>query len=323
MTEINNTKYYAGIDIGGTFIKCGIVSENGEIIIKDKIPTKAKRPYSEIIKDMADIVNKLSNESGVKLTSVGVSVPGTVDSQNGVVIYCNNINWKMKPIVKELSALLGIPVFITNDANAAALGEMFTGTGKNYKNIILITLGTGVGGGIIINNNLYEGYMSAGAELGHMVIRKNGIKCSCGRKGCFEQYSSAKALIEQAKSGMLKDNQSKLWEICQNNVENLCGETFFEGLKQNDNTAKKVFKKYIDYLADGITNIVNIFRPEIILIGGGISAFGDILLNPLKRLVNKRAYGGNKYAHVKIEIAQLGNDAGLLGAVKHAIDSNK
>lgn len=306
-------KYYAGLDIGGTFIKCGIVSDDGEIIVKDKIPTEKEQPYQYIANNMAKLVKRLENASGVTVQGVGVGCPGSVDSETGVVIYTNNIAWKNIPLKAELEKLLNIPVKITNDANAAALGE-YSLIKDKYKSMIFITLGTGVGSGIIIDGKLFEGYKSAGAELGHQVIRVNGEKCTCGRKGCFEAYSSTTALIRQAKQAMEKDKSSVLWQECRNDIENLNGITFFAALDKKDKTAVKVFNKYIKYLAEGLVNVANSFRPEIILIGGGVSAQGDKILKPLKRKFNAMLYGGAKYATVKLDIAKLQNDAGIIGA---------
>lgn len=201
--------YYAGIDLGGTFIKCGIVDERGTILIKEKISTGKERHYSEIAANMTQLVLKLLKKAKILpifLKAVGVGAPGIIDSKRGVIVYSNNIHWKQVPLGKELTKLFDIPVFTLNDANAAALGESFVGATKHYPNSIFLTLGTGVGGGIIIDHALYGGNCSAGAELGHTVIRIGGEKCTCGRKGCFETYASATALIRQTKHAMEKTN---------------------------------------------------------------------------------------------------------------------
>ena len=306
-------KYYAGIDIGGTFVKCGIVSSDGEILIKDKIPTEKEKPYQYISNNIAKLVKALETKSGVKIQGVGIGCPGSVDSEKGVVIYTNNIAWKNVPLKAELEKILGIPVRITNDANAAALGE-YSLIKNKYKSMIFITLGTGVGSGIVLDGKLFEGYKSAGAEIGHQVIKVGGEKCTCGRKGCFEAYCSTTALIRQAQRAMQKDKNSLLWQECGNNIEEMNGISFFAAYDKQDKTAKSVFNKYIKYLAEGLANVANAFRPEIILIGGGISAQGDKILKPLKRKFNALLYGGAKYAKVELDIAKLHNDAGLIGA---------
>ena len=313
-------KYYAGIDIGGTFVKCGIVDSDGSIIVKGKIPTGKDRAYQEIAKDIAAFVTELENQAGVQTQAVGIGCPGTVDSETGVIIYSNNIAWENIPLGKELEKILNKPTYITNDANAAALGESFVGAGKEYNSSILITLGTGVGGGIVLDGKLFEGNGSAGAEIGHHVIRKNGKQCTCGRKGCFEAYSSATALMREARTRMAKNKDSMLWAVCNGNKQNVDGKMIFDCAKAGDETAKNVVDWYVDYLAEGIANLANIFRPEAILLGGGVSAQGDALIIPTQKLVNERLYGGTQHAPVKVTVATLGNDAGLCGAGKLAMD---
>lgn len=311
-------KFYAGIDIGGTTVKCGIVDSEGKIIVKESIPT-GEADCGRMATDIAELVKKLERAAGVKTEGAGIGAPGLIDSKNGVIVYSPNIVWKNVPICAELEKRLCVPVKIANDANAAALGEAKAGSGKNYGDVVFVTLGTGVGGGIIIGGKLFEGFRSAGAEIGHHVIRFNGEQCTCGRKGCFEAYASATALIRQTKVAMENDRDSKLWEICPN-LDDVCGKTVFEGVEANDRTAEEVLDAYISYLAEGIVNIVNILRPEAVLIGGGVSAAGDVLLDPLREKVNKLVFGGTAYAPVKIYKATLGNDAGLIGAACLVMD---
>ena len=182
-----------------------------------------------------------------------------------------------------------------------------------------MTLGTGVGGGIVIDGKLFEGNKSAGAEIGHEVIRFGGEKCTCGRRGCFEAYASATALIAQTRRAMLKDRDSALWKLCGGELERVDGKTAFDGMRAGDKCGERVVKRYIGYLAEGITNLANVFRPEAILLGGGVCAEGDNLLKPLKRKVHRLLYGGTKYAPVEIAVASLGNDAGLCGAARLAM----
>lgn len=313
-------QYYAGIDLGGTFIKCGIVNSRGELIVKDKITTRGERHYSEIARDMTDLVFSLAKKANVKIEAIGIGSPGTVDSANGIIVYSNNIAWKNVPLGDTVKELSGLPVFITNDANAAALGEGFVGAGRGCKNVVLVTLGTGVGGGILIDGKLYEGGHSAGAELGHTVIRMNGKKCTCGRRGCLEAYASASALIEQAKAAMTKHSESAMWKLCGGDLNNVNGKTVFDGIKEKDKTAKRVFEKYISYLSEGVADICNIFRPDVVLLGGGICAQGETLLKPLRKRVDKMLFGGSENAPVKIATATLGNDAGVIGAARLAMD---
>lgn len=309
-------KYYAGIDLGGTFIKCAIIDDSGKLIIKDKIPTGKERGFTLVAKDMADLVMSLCKKANLTVEGIGVGSPGAIDSANGVIIYNNNIGWRNADLRKEIGKTLDLPVFVANDANVAALGEQFYGSGKNYQNIVFITLGTGVGGGIVIDGKLFEGFKSVGAEIGHAVIRMGGEKCSCGRRGCFEAYASATALINQTKKAMLKDKSSALWSLCGGDLNKVDGKTPFDGLRLGDKTAKKVVSTYIKYLSEGVLNLCNEFRPEAVLIGGGICAEGETIFKPLKERVNKYIYGGIDYAPVEILTASLGNDAGVYGAAR-------
>ena len=312
-------KYYAGIDLGGTFVKCGIVSEEGELLIKDKMPTQRGRSFAEIAGDMARLAGALAEKAGVSLSGAGVGSPGVVDSKNGAIVYSCNLNWRNAALAEEMESVLGVPVCVTNDANAAALGEQFIGAGKGFRNVVFVTLGTGVGGGIVIDGKLFEGFRSAGAEIGHTVIRMNGERCGCGRKGCFEAYASATALIRQTRRAMEKHPDSEMWKLCGGDPEKVDGRTSFDGMRAGDRTAKTVVKNYIGYLSEGVTNLCNEFRPEAVLLGGGISAEGDTLVKPLSELVDRKVYGGTDYAPVKILKASLGNDAGMFGAARFAM----
>lgn len=311
-----------GIDLGGTFIKYGIVNEDGEIIEKEKAATPAGCGYAETVEIIVSVTGKISAEHGAPVCGLGIGAPGVVDGEKGVVRSSGNLGWENKPLAEDLSAMLGIPVMLSNDANAAAYGEYVCGAGKQYNSIVLLTLGTGVGSGIVIDGKLFEGNRGAGAELGHETIRFGGEKCTCGRRGCLEAYASATALIRQTKRAMEKDRQSKLWQLCSGDFENVNGKTSFDGLRSGDTTAKKVVNAYIRYLAEGVANIVNAFRPEAILLGGGISREGDTLISPLKRKVKRLLFGDSRYAPVKILTASLGNNAGLVGAAMLAKNNN-
>lgn len=319
LTDESFLKYYAGIDLGGTFIKCGIIDEMGRLVVKDKIPTGSERPFSQIAESMAGIVNELSARAGVSPSAAGIGSPGTVDSKNGVIVYSNNIKWENVPLGRALGERLDLPVFITNDANAAALGENYMGAGKNFSNMVLLTLGTGVGGGIVIDGKLFEGGHSAGSELGHTVISMHGDRCTCGRRGCLEAYASATALIRNTRRAMERHPESKMWEICGGNEDNVDGKTAFDGMEAGDKTAARVVNDYIRYLAEGVTDICNVFRPDAVLLGGGVCAQGENLLGPVRRRVNREIFGGTGYAPVEILTAQLGNDAGIYGAARLAM----
>lgn len=305
---------YIGIDLGGTYIKYGLVSEAGEIIEKGKVATPAGCGYAETVEAIASAVRELAAKHGAWVCGLGIGAPGVVDGERGIVRTSGNLGWENKPLAGDLSAKLGIPAVLTNDANAAAYGEYACGAGGDYKSVVLITLGTGVGSGIVLSGKLFEGNEGAGAELGHEVIRFGGEKCSCCRRGCFEAYASATALIRQTKKAMAKDRESSLWQSCGGNPDNVDGKTAFDAALAGDKTAKRVVNNYLRYLAEGFANIANAFRPEAILIGGGISAQGESLTVPLQKKVNRLMLGRGRYAQVKILAAMLGNDAGLVGA---------
>lgn len=305
--------YYIGIDLGGTFIKFGAVDGSGSILKKDKIPTPAGCDYEATVSAIAKAVKGMIADMGAP-KSVGIGCPGVMDGEHGIVITGGNLGWENKLLAQDLGGLLGIPVTLCNDANAAAYGEYICGAGKEYKSIVLITLGTGVGSGIIFGGKLFTGELGAGAELGHEVIRMDDEPCTCGRRGCFEAYASASALVRQTRDAMVAHPESKMWELCRGNADNADGRTAFDGTRRGDETAKAVVERYLNYLAEGIANIVNVFRPQAVLIGGGISAEGEALTLPLQKMVDTKILGHGRYAPVTIRAASLGNDAGLVGA---------
>ncbi|MHB1483252.1 MAG: ROK family protein [Saccharofermentanales bacterium] len=307
-----------GIDLGGTKIAAGIVDAKGNVIIKDSIPTGGQRHYSQIIADMAFLAGKICDNAGIALTdieAIGVGSPGTIDSKNGVIIYTNNINFKDVPMRSELQKHIKLPVFISNDANCAALGETSeAGAANGHKNVIMITLGTGIGGGIIIDGRIYEGANSAGAELGHTVIVVDGFPCTCGRNGCWESYSSATALIRMTREQITKDDKTVMWEMIGHDLDRISGRTAFDASRTGDCAAVEVVNEYLKYLSEGIINMINVFRPEIFIVGGGISNEGDYLLEPVRKYVKKYIYGGELVPIPEIVEAKLGNDAGIIGA---------
>ena len=304
------TVFRVGIDLGGTFIKYGAVSADGSILSRGKVKTPRGCGYEQTLNAIADAVRELSRAGSVQ--SVGIGAPGVIDGERGIVVVSGNLGWENKPLAGDLSALTGLPVSLANDANAAAYGEYLCGAGKNYRSLVMVTLGTGVGSGIVFDGKLFEGNCGAGAEIGHTVIRAGGRKCACGRHGCLEAYASATALISRTKSAMEKDKDSLMWKICE--AENADGKTAFEAMRAGDRTAKRVVNAYLRDLSEGLADIANAFRPEAILLGGGLSAEGEYLTAPLQKLTDRLILGGGAYAPVKIAAAKLGNDAGLIGA---------
>lgn len=309
--------YYIGVDLGGTNIAAGIVDEKGNLLRKASIPTGAEREADEVIKDMAGLCRKLIDEQGITVDDVeyaGVATPGTADHDNGIVVYANNLRFLNYPLADKLKEFLGVKkVLIENDANAAAKGEAACGAAKGYANSVMITLGTGLGGGIIIDNKIYSGFNYAGAELGHMVIEVDGLPCSCGRKGCWEAYSSATGLINMTKVKLAETKDTIMHEMVAHDGK-VSGRTAFDAMRKGDKAAKEVVDKYIYYLAMGIVNIINIFQPEVLVIGGGICNEKHYLTDPLMDVVDKEQYSRNSAKKTEIRIATLGNDAGIIGA---------
>lgn len=312
LTDIR--KYYLGIDLGGTFIKGGIVDDQGVIILRDKVPTQSEKGGSGVVANIVALCKNLMNKANLSssdLVGVGIGVPGMIDSEKGEVIYSNNLGWNNFSIASMVSECLSLPVKIANDANVAALGETKFGCGSAYSNSVMITLGTGVGSGIVIDGQLFEGNRSAGAEIGHTVIVAGGEQCTCGRRGCLEAYASASALIRDTKRVMEKHPQSKLWEA--SSLDAVTGKTAFD-YYDKDEYAKAVVDHYIEKLGTGIVNVANAMRPEIIILGGGVCSEGERLINPLQQILNQNVFAGDKGPAVKILTAKLENDAGLLGA---------
>ena len=310
--------YYIGIDLGGTNIAAGIVTEDGKIIASDSTPTLAEREYPEIVADMAMVCRRAAEKAGVDMKdikAIGIGSPGSIDSENGVVLYANNLKFNNAPIAEELRKHIDIPVHIENDANAAAYGE-YIANGRGAEHFVFITLGTGVGGGIIIDKKLYKGFNGIGGELGHMTLVHGGKMCSCGNPGCWESYASVTALISQTEEAIKKNPQSLMAKMAKENGE-VSGRTAFNAAKEGDEAAKAVVKQYADYVASGLVSIINIFQPERIVIGGGISREGEYLIAPIREYCKKYGYN-KKLEATQIQAATLFNDAGIVGAAMAA-----
>ena len=305
-------KKFVGIDIGGTAVKGALLQEDGTVLRRSSIPTLATRPFEDVAVRIGEQIRALT--AGERVEAVGVGCPGTVDGDRGVVIYSNNLYWKDAHLADELQKAAGVPVKVANDANAAALGEYRFGAGKAYTDLALITLGTGVGGGIVLGGKLFGGCDGRGTEIGHTVIVTDGVQCTCGRKGCFEAYASATALVRQTTFAMLTDRRSSMWDFVGGDLNKVDGRVSFECAKAGDETAKSVVNAYLHYLAEGIINVVNLFGSQAVLLGGGVCAQGKALTEPLEQAVNSRRYGGLRGTATVIATAALGNDAGTLGA---------
>ena len=311
--------YRIGIDLGGTNIAVGIVDDEHKIVVKKTTPTLAKRPAEEIVADMARVCLEACAELKIDIkdiANIGIASPGIANPVNGCVEYANNLPFLRFPIVKLLADGLGIDrsvIKIANDANAAAWGEAVAGAAKGSANSIMVTLGTGVGGGIIINNKILVGFNSAAGEIGHIVIEQDGALCGCGRRGCWEAYSSATALIRMTKEAVEECKKTGRYTSMLK-AERISGRTACDAMRAGDEVGTEVYNKYVKYLATGITNLVNIFQPEVISLGGGVSNEGQSLIDAITPLVRAEQYGGDVVALTQLRIATLGNDAGIIGA---------
>lgn len=313
--------YRIGVDLGGTNIAAGLVDENYKIVKKLSVHTNASEGADGIVADIAKLCIRLCAEEKIDISEVeaiGVASPGVANHTDGYVEYCNNLPFRKYPICAKLSEATGIEsVHVENDANAAAWGEAIAGAAKGTKNSVMITLGTGVGGGIIIDGKVYSGFNYAGAELGHIVVEYNGRPCSCGRRGCWERYSSATALIAMTKETLDEYNKHGVNTIMADLAAEkgkVTGRTAFDAMRRGDNAGREVVETYLKYLACGLANVINIFQPEVVSIGGGISNEGDTLIDMLAPLVTPQQYGNGFVKAPELRIAKLGNDAGIIGA---------
>ena len=311
--------YRLGIDLGGTNIVAGVVNKEYKIISKASCKTQVPRPESEICDSMAEVALKAIDKAKLTLddiSSIGIGVPGAVNPKTGVIEYSANLFFHNWEVVKMMQERIDKKIIIENDANAAALGEYLAGSAKGAKNAVAITLGTGVGGGIIINGKIYSGSNFAGAELGHMVIVKDGKECACGRRGCWETYASATGLINLTKQKILSEKLdfSYMLKLCDGDINKVTGKTAFTAMVDGDPAAKEVVDEYVGYLATGIVNIINIFQPDVLCIGGGISNQGENLLRPLRNIIEEERYTKHNDNQTIICQASLGNDAGIIGA---------
>lgn len=309
-------KYSLGIDIGGTNIAAGVVDENYNIISKSKVKTNSSRGYESVLQDIVLAGQQAVKEADIPMHDmrwVGMGCPGTCNIETGLVEYANNLKWENVPLRKYVGDALKIPAYIENDANAAALGEYYAGAAKGAKSAIVITLGTGLGAGIIIDGKLFSGSNYAGAEIGHTVINVDGEQCTCGRKGCFETYCSATALVKFTRRAIEQNPNSLMIGISEEEGK-VSGRTAFKAAKVGDKAGQEVVDYFIKNLACGIINTINIFQPNMLCIGGGVSNEGDNLLNPLKERIRKEVYSKNSSSNTEIVLCKLGNNSGIIGA---------
>jgi len=321
INEKGKRMYRIGIDLGGTNIAAAIVNEEFKIVKKKSIPTGADRETKYIMDDMAELCRSVCAEAGIsfeEIDAIGIASPGVANHTDGVIEYANNLPFRRFEICRELGERLGLNnIHVENDANAAAWGEAIAGAARGTRNSVMITLGTGVGGGVIIDGKVFSGFNYAGAELGHVVIEKGGRPCSCGRRGCWEAYSSATALIKMTSEKLAECEESGrhtlMTEIAREKGK-VSGVTAFKAHALGDEAAREVIDTYIGYLATGLVNMINIFQPEVLSIGGGISGEGRKLIDMMIDQIKSEQYGTDFVENTRVVIAELGNDAGIIGA---------
>lgn len=310
--------YDIGIDVGGTGITAGLVDDSLKIVARKNIPTDRSMTAKAMSETLVSLARELIEENRISLKrirSIGVGVPGTANRKTGRIEYANNLPYCQGNIRQLLQGQTSRKIYFENDANAAAWGEYLC-LGRKPDSFVMVTLGTGVGGGIILNGKIVRGINYAAAELGHMTIRYDGIPCSCGRRGCLEAYASGEALIEQAREMMQKKTKSLMWSLCRGDLAQVNGKLVFDAVRQGDKAAAKVVEDFAEYLSEGIANIINILQPDLLCIGGGISKSGDILLPVLEELVRSKIYSRDSTENTKLVAAKLDNDAGIVGAAK-------
>jgi len=309
--------YYMGIDLGGTNIAAGVTDGNFKLLFQSSVPTGLPRPAGELARAVYDMAGDMLAGHGMDfghIKSMGIGIPGTVNRETGMVEYANNFGFDHVPFLKMIKELFPCPVYGENDAKAAAWGEYLAGAGQGSSSMVAVTLGTGVGGGIILNGRILEGYNMAAGEIGHMVVEKGGRPCNCGRRGCLEAYASATALIGRARQEAGRQSDSLLNFLCKENPEAIDGRMVFEAAAAMDPAAIQVLEEFLDYLAEGLANIINLLQPEVVCIGGGLSGAGDRLLVPLKEKVEPLLYSRSSQKNARIVAAALGNEAGIIGA---------
>ena len=307
--------YYIGIDLGGTNIAVGLVNEEGRIIAKTETPTLASRPYPELVRDMALCICKVMDEAGATETdvqSIGIGIPGIAD-KDGVVIFCTNLGWRNVPLRAELQQYLNKPVYIDNDATVAGWAEFKAGVSRNTNSSVFLTLGTGLGSGIVINGRIWAGAHGAGGELGHLIVDVDGVPCTCGKRGCSERYCSATAIIRMAREACVDAPGCAIMRAVNGDPDKINAKVVFDAAKEGDTVAMQVFNRYVKYLTIVINNVISSLDPDMIILGGGVSRAGDFLLDAVKAALPEYLFYPS-LGYPELRIASLGNEAGIIGA---------
>lgn len=307
---------YVGIDLGGTTIKAGVVDEEGNILLKEACPTGVERGHEAVIEDMAQLALRVIEKSGVpmeEIESVGIGIPGIYDAKRNIVPFCTNLYWHEVPLVQLMQKTIDKPIYVGNDASVAGLAETFAGVCKGCQDSVFITLGTGVGGGVVLGGRLFTGSNGVGTEIGHMIVEYDGEMCTCGNRGCWERYASATAIIREGRKFAQAHPDCAIAKAVGGDLDAITAKTVIDLAKAGDPDAGKLFDDYVTHLCVGLVNLINLYDPEIIALGGGVSHSGQFLLDAVnEKLPSMVFYKTMPYA--KIELAKLGNDAGIIGA---------
>ena len=307
---------YIGIDVGGTTIKAGVVDELGHILNKDTRPTLPQRGYGDVIRDIAELAVGVAKDSGHTLDeihSLGIGLPGVFDPATGRVPFCSNLSWIDVPILKEMRLYCDLPVYVDNDATVAGLAESIAGVSAGYDNSVFVTLGTGIGAGVILNGRVFSGSHGVASEIGHTVTVADGELCSCGMRGCWERYASATALIREARKVCAANPHDGLWNAVDGDLKAITARKVIDLARKGDPECTALFDRYIYHLCLGLRNIINTYDPQIIVLGGGVSQAGDFLLDPIRARLPQMVFFKNM-PFARIEQARLTNDAGIIGA---------
>lgn len=312
-------KYYLGLDVGGTNLAAGVVSEDYKIISRATTPAHAGRSVDEIVRSMADVSREAIAKAGLKESDFdywGIGMPSYVNPKTNLLVHANCFGWRNIPILDYFRKHMDLPPITENDANCAAYGEILAGAGKNYSNAIVLTLGTGVGSGIILDRKIYAGADNMGSELGHTKLVYNGKQCTCGQYGCMESYCSARALAEMAREALAAEpcRETLMLQMCGGNVDSLSVYQIFEAWKQGDAMATELVEQYVSYLCAGMSTFITIFRPEVIILGGGVANAGDAFLDLVNSRLEPSTFAGAEIGVPPVIRAELGNDAGIIGA---------
>ncbi len=312
------TMYYTlGVDLGGTNTAAGIITEEGTLLGQASVPTRQTDPDS-VLAGIVSASKQAMQKTGISkkdLHAVGIGIPGLIASSKGPVIFAPNVGWKNTNPVPDLEKVFGVPVILGNDGACAALGEAVGGSGRQYRNIVMLTLGTAVGGGVVFDGTLFQGFGAFGGELGHIPLKRRGAApCSCGRRGCFQQYASGFALIWQTRKVAQAHHESLIWDLCGQDLDQIDGRTAFRAAAMGDPMGKGIVERYIEDLSEGISGLINIFRPDAFVIGGGVSNEGDPLFVPLNQKVSGLCYASELIGSPPVIPAVLGSSAGILGA---------